>query len=310
MLNDENTELGLNDPLSGRELAAFVYAVEMGSVQGAADELSLTQSAASKRLMALERRIGQPLLERRSGGVRLTAAGQLLYPAAREALAALERAELCLLANAGLATLHLQASRTIGETLLPGWVSVFRATDPATHIYVDVTNSSEVVDAVRAGEVEIGFIEGPGTVLHGLKDLVVAHDEIVVVVASAHPWAKRPSIPVTDLNSEQFFAREEGSGTRAVIDAELAHSGLRLIPTLDVASTEGLKRAVITGGFTLLSRRSVASELASGELSAIPIRGEHWRRYFRAVRRSQPPLQDPARRFWDQLEKLTAGVDF
>ncbi len=294
------------DPLSGRDLAAFVSAVELGSVQGAADALALTQSAASKRILALERRIGQPLLERHGDGVRLTAAGQLLYPAAREALAALERTEAVLVENTAHPTLRIQASRTIGETTLPQWISAFRASEPDTHIYVDVTNSSEVLEAVRAGRVEVGFIEGPTTVLHGLRDVVVAEDEILVVVASGHPWARRPSIPVAELSGERFFARERGSGTRAVIDLELAATGFELTPTLEVASTEGLKRAVLTGGFTLLSRRSVAAELASGELSAIAIRGASWRRYFRAVRRSRPALQGPAQRFWKQLERRAA----
>lgn len=298
--------MSLVDPLSARDLAAFVCAVEQGSVQGAADNLTLTQSAASKRVLALERRVGQTLLERHSGGVRLTVAGQLLYPAAREALAALERAEACLLANAAHPTLRIQASRTVGETLLPEWIAAFRTGEPATHIYVDVTNSTDVIEAVRAGRVEIGFIEGPTAVLHGLKDSVVAEDELFVVVAAGHPWAKRPSIPVKDLGDQPFFAREQGSGTRAVIDAGLAESGLELTPTLDIASTEGLKRAVLTGGFTLLSRRSVAAELASGELSAVRIRGTSWRRYFRAVRRSRPALNGPAQRFWRQLERGAA----
>ena len=74
----------LGDPLSGRELAAFVTAVERGTVQGAADALALTQSAATKRLLALERRVGRPLLERTAQGVRVTEAGAVLYPLARE----------------------------------------------------------------------------------------------------------------------------------------------------------------------------------------------------------------------------------
>ena len=64
--------MSLGDPLSGRELAAFVTAVESGTVQGAADALALTQSAATKRLQALERRVGYPLLERTAQGVRAT----------------------------------------------------------------------------------------------------------------------------------------------------------------------------------------------------------------------------------------------
>ena len=62
--------MSIGDPLSGRELAAFVTAVETGTVQGAADALALTQSAATKRVLALERRVGHRLLERTAQGVR------------------------------------------------------------------------------------------------------------------------------------------------------------------------------------------------------------------------------------------------
>ena len=88
--------MSLGDPLPGRELAAFVTAVETGTVQGAAEALALTQSAATKRLQALERRVGRPLLERSAQGVRATETGAVLYPLAREALAVLVRAEAAL----------------------------------------------------------------------------------------------------------------------------------------------------------------------------------------------------------------------
>src|SRR6185312_13685197 len=84
------------DPLSGRELAAFVAAVDAHTLHAAADTLALTQSAVTKRVAALERRVGQKLLERGRSGVRPTAAGRALYPEARAALAALERARRAL----------------------------------------------------------------------------------------------------------------------------------------------------------------------------------------------------------------------
>lgn len=113
----------LGDPLSGRELAAFVTAVETGTVQGAADELALTQSAATKRLQALERRVGRSLLERTAQGVRSTEVGAVLYPLAREALAALARAETAVTAPGQDEPLRIHSSRTVGETLLPQWLA-------------------------------------------------------------------------------------------------------------------------------------------------------------------------------------------
>ena len=297
--------MSFGDPLSGRELAAFVTAVETGTVQGAADALALTQSAATKRVLALERRVGHALLERTTQGVRVTEAGALLYPLAREAMAALVRAETAVTSSNRTEPLVIHASRTVGETLLPQWLASFRGTSPA-RVSVAITNSDEVLHAVRDRTAEIGFIEGPALSMQGLVELVVAHDELRVVVASGHPWARRRSIPFKTLATEPYLARETGSGTREVAAAALGAKGLELIPALEVSSAEGLKRGVLTGGFTLLSERAVEPEVAAGALCAVPVSGVELHRTLRAVRRSRPALHGPARALWLWLERTVA----
>src|SRR5258705_11606877 len=141
----------LADPLPGRDLAAFVTAVESGTVQGAADALQLTQSAATKRLQALERRVGRALLERGAHGLRPTAAGGVLYPLAREALAVLERAEAAVTSPDRAPLLRVYASRTIGVTLLPEWLAAFRPTARPGRGGAGITNSAEVLHARRGG---------------------------------------------------------------------------------------------------------------------------------------------------------------
>ena len=299
--------MSLGDPLSGRDLAAFVTAVETGTVQGAADALALTQSAATKRLQALERRIGRALLERTAQGVRATEVGERLYPLAREALTALVRAEVDV-ASPREEPLVIHSSQTIGEMLLPQWLASFRVTAPAHHVSVAITNSDEVVRAVRDRVAEIGFIEGPGGSLSGLRELVVAHDELRVVVASGHPWARRREISFRALRGEPFLAREIGSGTRGVADTALGAQGIELQPALELSSAEGLKRAVLAGGFTLLSERAVEREVATGTLRAIAVSGVDVGRALRAVRRSRPALQGPARAFWLWLERTIAPL--
>ena len=293
----------LGDPLSGRELAAFVTAVETGTVQGAADALALTQSAATKRLLALERRVGRRLLERTAQGVRPTEAGAVLYPLAREALAALVSAETAVTSSSRDEALVIHASRTVGETLLPQWLSSFRVSAAACRVSVAITNSDEVVRAVRDRTAEIGFIEGPAGSMHGLTELVVAHDELRVVVASGHSWARRRAISLKALTQEAYLAREAGSGTREVAATALAAKGVELTPALELSSAEGLKRAVLAGGFTLLSERAIEPEVAAGALRAIPVSGVELRRTLLAVRRSRPALQGPARALWSWLER-------
>jgi DNA-binding transcriptional LysR family regulator len=238
--------------------------------------------------------------------VRPTPAGTVLYPLAREALAVLERAELSVRSPETAPALRIHASRTIGETLLPDWLASFRAAGPQCRVSVAVTNSEEVVHAVRDGDAEVGFVETTPGSMHGLRELVVAHDELRAVVAKDHPWARRPVVTVDELTREPFLAREAGSGTRAVVAAALAELGIELQPTLELSSAEGLKHAVLGGGFALLSERAVEAEIAVGVLAAIPVSGVDLQRTLRAVRRTRPVLQGPARAFWRWLDRTVA----
>ena len=292
------------NPLAGGELAAFVAAVEAGSVHGAADALQLTQSAVTKRIQMLERRVGGRLFERGRFGVRPTELGRTVYPAAKRALEALDGvAQVVELSRAaGSMDLRLSASHTVGEFLLPGWLADFRRERPEVHPQLEIVNSQGVIDAIREHRSEIGFIEGPDAPA-GLQTLVVAGDEIVAVVAADHPWARRRSVTVGDLRTDSYLTREAASGTRAVATSALARAGVELIPALQAASAQSLKRALGGGGFTLISRLTIEVEERAGVLVGLPVRGLDLHRELRAIRRRRPAPSATARAFWRWLER-------
>lgn len=288
------------------ELAAFVAAVEIGTVGGAADALELTQSAVSKRLKGLEQLVGTPLLERGRFGVRATEAGRLLYPAAKQALSALSHAVSVVSAHAAHApTLRLAASHTIGGFLLPGWLAGFRAgAQSPQRTQVEIVNSAGVLSSVRDGHVDIGFIESLDPV-DGLASLTICKDEIVAVVGAGHRWARHQRISVAALASEPYLTREPGSGTRAVAAAALIRARMpALEPTLETTSTQSLKRAVLDGGFTLISSLAVEAEVQAGTLHALMVSGVDLGRSLRAVRRRRPAASTEAKRFWEFLARL------
>jgi len=290
-----------SEPLHAQDLAAFVAAVEAASMHGAADALALTQSAVSKRVQALERRLGLVLIERGRFGVRPSEAGRTLYAPAKRALHELGEAERAVLAHreAHPRRLRLSASHTVGEFLLPGWLAAFAQTSTRARTQVEIANSPHVVEAVQEGEAEIGFVEHDDP-LEGLQELVLHHDELVVVVAGDHRWAGRASVRVEELADEAFLTRETGSGTRSVALARLARHGLELDPTLETASTQSLKRAVLSGGFTLLSDLTVKAEQQLSTLHALSVEGVELRRRLRAIRRPSA-RDDEAGRFWAWL---------
>jgi DNA-binding transcriptional LysR family regulator len=296
-------------PLSGSELVAFAVAVELGSVHGAADALGLTASAVTKRIASLERRVGATLFERGRFGLRATSAAQLLYPDAKQAIAALERAAATMAQHVGTQAqlLTIAASHTTGEFLLPEWLGAFRVTAPQTRAQVDITNSTAVLAAVRDGAVDVGFVESHDP-LDGLEALTVHRDEIVVVVASGHRWARRRAVAARELRGEPYVTREAGSGTRAVAMAAVAAAGVELAPALELASAQSVKRALAGGGFALLSTLAIDAELTAGSLRALHLKEGGLERELRAVRRGGRARRSAAANaFWTWLTTSPAA---
>jgi DNA-binding transcriptional LysR family regulator len=295
------------NPLSSADLATFVVAMESGSVHGAADALGLTASAVTKRLQSLERRVGVVLFDRNRKGLRSTSAAQVLYPDAKAALSALAQAEQGLREHldASAHALVLAASHTIGEFLLPAWLAAFRQQHPDVRAQIDIVNSPSVLAKLRDRAIEIGFVEGPDA-LDGLDALTVRRDEIVAVVASGHRWSRRRRVGARDLRSEPYLARETGSGTRAVATMALAEAGIELEPSLEVASSQSLKRALAGGGFALISRLVVAAEVQAGALHALPVADLQLERGLMAVRDPRRPMRasTDAAAFWRWLTQL------
>ena len=295
------------DPLSARELAAFVAAVQSGSVQGAADALDLTQSAATKRVQALERRLGVTLLVRGRSGTSPSEDGKALYPEARRALDALAAADRAVSKSKGARRLRVVASHTVGECLLPEWLASFRMGAPDVHPQVDVVNSPRVIEALREGAAEVGFVEGLDR-LDGLEAMTVARDEIVLVVAATHRWARRRSVRPQELATERYVSRESGSGTRAIADEVLRQVGLELEPDLTLASLEAVKRSLAGGGFALISRFALKPAGAAEPLDTVPMRGVTIERSLIAVRRAGAQHIEPARRFWAWLRSASPAA--
>jgi DNA-binding transcriptional LysR family regulator len=301
---------------STHDLEAFVAAIEAGTMGGAAEALDLTQSAVTKRIARLEAQLGTVLLERGRYGVRPTGPGGSLYPEARRALETLRRATELLRAErtARHETLRITASHTVGEYLLPDWLAAHRRSGASFHATMRIANSPAVLEAVREGEADLGFVEHGGEAA-GLETLVVGRDELVAVVSTEHRWASRRTIAVRELVGEPYITREPASGTRTVAEDALAKANVRLEPALEAQSLETVKRSVAGGGgFSLLSPLAVAHEVEAGSLATRQVRGVDLRRELRAVRRRTRTTvpgagAEPARQLWRWLAAEVEPTD-
>lgn len=257
-----------------------------GSLGRAARELGVSQPAASARVRSMERQLGLALLERSPRGSRLTDAGALVTDWARRVVEAAEAfdAGTQALRDRRDSRLRIAASMTIAEYLLPGWLMALRAERPDTAVSLIAGNSAAVAGRLLGGEADLGFVEGL-SVPAGLDGTVIAHDRLVVAVAPSHAWARRRA-PLTprELAATPLVLREQGSGTRQVLDAALAVHGGLAEPLLELSSTTAVKGAAQSGaGPCVLSELALGEELSARRLVQIPLGGMRLRRQLRAV---------------------------
>ncbi|MFK0292775.1 LysR family transcriptional regulator [Streptomyces sp. NPDC090442] len=281
-------------------LDLLLSVIELGSLGRAAQAHGITQPAASSRIRYLERLIGTPVLERTPVGSRPTEAGALIAELARDVVEAAQRlnTSVASLLKERDSQLRVAASQTVAEYLFPRWLAALRSQAPQAMVTLEVGNSAQASQAVLAGRARIGFIESP-RILKGLESRTVARDQLLVVVAPRHAWARRSAIDVQELARTPMIQREEGSGTRLsferALTAQVPH--YQPVPLLELSSTTAIKNAAIGGiGPAVLSTLTVTAELAAKTLVAVNVSGfEAWRS-LRAVwptgQRPVGPAQD------------------
>jgi len=106
----------------------------------------------------------------------------------------------------------------------------------------------------------------------------------VVVASPSHQWVGRTALTLHDLQQETFLLREQGSGTRLGTEQHFAHAGISLQASLELGSIEAIKEGVAAGlGITVLSRESIALEVANGDLAVLNVQGFPLRRQWYIV---------------------------
>ncbi|HJQ06404.1 MAG TPA: LysR family transcriptional regulator [Nocardioides sp.] len=266
-------------------LRLLVDVARLGSIGAAGRANGISQQSASERIRAMETQTGLVLVQRAPRGSVLTPAGRLMVEWSNDLLSRAAEIEVALatLRRGRSQELHVHASMTTAEYLLPRWLVRLRQTRDVT-VSLRAANSGEVVAAVRRGEADLGFIEGPDD-LAGLSTVVVGVDELVLVAAVDDAWARRRRpVRAADLAQRALICRERGSGTRAVVESAMADAGSRLAePEVELATNAAILAAVRAGGPpAFVSAQAARADLDLGTLVAVPVDLD-LRREFRAA---------------------------
>lgn len=183
----------------------FVAVAEAGQFQAAADELGISQQAASKRIVGLERNLGVSLLVRTSRGSRLSLDGQVFLPHAKKVLAALEQAEQAV--RPGSRPLRVDV---LNRRIAPAQaVYRFYRSRPDTAldaVTLGEENAAQAARAVLEGSLDASFRALPSDqVPEGIRAERLLDVPLQLLVGPAHPLAGQERVQTADLAGHRIW---------------------------------------------------------------------------------------------------------
>ena len=267
--------------LTLRQLRAFEAVARHASFTAAAEALHITQPTLSMQIKKLADAVGGPVFEQVGRRIHLTDLGEELLKTSREIRQSLERLDMAVAELQGVerGTLRLTGVTT-SEYFAPRVLGAFRQRHPGIAVSLNVTNRAMVLQRLAENRDDLYIIgqppEGDELVCEPFLD-----NPLVVLAAPDHPLARRPGIPLSELQGELFLLREPGSGTRNAVETYLRAQGLELDQIMELGSNEAIKQAAIAGmGIAVLSQYALAHEVAHGELAILDVEGfplaHHW----------------------------------
>lgn len=274
--------------LNFHQLHIFYTVSERGSFSAAAQALHMTQPAVTMQIQSLEEYFGTKLFHRSTKKIELTDAGKVLMVYARRSIDLVKETDMAMSKFTHMlqGRLLLGASLTVGEYILPRLLGPFNQEYPNIAIQMKVMNTTQILEELLKHQLTFGLIEAQ--VVHpDVHTEPVLRDELKLIVPKGHPLTKRDGVTMVDVLQYPIILREQGSGTRQVLEEELAGHGIRsddMKIVMELGSTGAVKSAVEAGlGVTFLSQASVKHELTLGVLELVPLEGIRFERHFYAT---------------------------
>jgi DNA-binding transcriptional LysR family regulator len=257
-----------------RQMRVFAAVARNLSFTRAARELHLTQPAVSQQVKLLEEEVGLPLFEQIGRKVHLAPAGVELLRYTEQAMELLRQAGESLSAMRGLkrGVLKLGAVST-AKYFAPSLLSAFKPAYPEVTIQFAVGNREEIIQQLAANEIDLVIMGRPPRELETVAEPFAKHP-LVLIASPRHPLANKHRIKLSQLATESFLIREEGSGTRASMERVFREREVPIQVSMEVSSNETIKQAVMADmGISFISSHTVGLELAAGKLVILDVVG-------------------------------------
>ena len=209
-----------------RHLEYFVAVAEERHFTRAAERMRVAQSGLSASIRALEKDLDAELFVRNTRRVELTDAGRALLSEAHRTLASAAAARDAVAAVRGLlrGSLTVGSEQCLGVIDLPPVLASFRRAHPGVEIRLGYAGSGQIVEQIRLGRLNVGFVALPGPAPDGVRLEPLAAEEMMLLCHPAHPLAEAEKVDVAALTAEDFVDFSADWGARRVNDLAFARA--------------------------------------------------------------------------------------
>jgi DNA-binding transcriptional LysR family regulator len=287
------------------QLEIFLSIAEEKSFSRAAEKMLRTQPAISIAIKRLEEELGEPLFDRSSKNGSMTEAGKILFSYAQRMLNLRDEAKEAISELRGMfrGRLTIGANESTSLYLLPPLLMEYRKRHPKIKIEVFRNVSERIPFEVQERNLDFGFLSYD-PMNPQLQSIEIHRDELVLVVPPKHRLAKQKQVAVKDLGEEQFVAHNVKTPSRTKIFELFAQNRTPLNICIELATLETIKEFVLLGvGIAILPRLAVESEINSGKLVEVQVKGMKIEKVLRLVYRREQSLSHAAKSFLDIVKE-------
>ncbi len=222
-----------------------------GSISGAGDLLHVSQPVVSRTLQHAEQQAGFKFFERVRGRLVPTSELITIYPDVEQVFAAVEKLRYtsATVRRQGGAPLRLAVTPSLANSVLPRAVERMIDAHPDAAFELATLHTNEVVDALRAGTVDLGICLSPPAV-PGIETHLLAKGQMVLATPTSWPRLLRHNAPLSELGylaDRPFIRLHDGTPLGSIIGQRLQHASMGLRANI-VVQTYAIARALVTQG--------------------------------------------------------------
>jgi DNA-binding transcriptional LysR family regulator len=256
------------------QLQIYLKVVQTMSITKAAEELNLTQPAVSIQIKNFQAQFEIPLIEIIGKKIYITDFGMEIAKSAEGIIDQVYAINYKTMAFKDQLLGRLKVSIvSTGKYVLPYFLTDFLQNNPGVEISIDVTNREKVFHSLENNEVDFSLIS---TDINSPSfEYIDILENDLVLVGNAKTAGLKPTFAFQEFNKElPLIFRENGSGTRKIMETYLKKQGIHVLKKIELQSNEAVKQAVMAGlGYSIMPMIGIKNELKNGQLAVIPRSG-------------------------------------